>query len=511
MKKIVTLLTLVWVFGMNMYAQDMFDAMKANRLDIKGTARYMSMGGAFVSLGGDASSLKDNPAGLGVYRSSEASLTLNYDNIGTRMGWNNAWNNANNHSFMMNQADVILTMPSNNKNKGLLSHNFAFGYQRLTNYHRSVFARSGAGQDASLTDNMSAYANRNNQPLAPDVFFEENDTYNNPSVGWLSVLGYDAGLMAYDSAATSLPWYSVLDMGEQVSPSQKMIERGYLDQYNFGWGCNINNRFYVGLGINLMSYEYRLSSVYEETFLGPKGGGFSLNSYISTSGLGVNAAVGLIARPVDFLRLGAAIQTPTAWSMNDRSNGKLLAEKEYATPDWTQEYQLETPFKINAGASVMLAKSGLISVEYEYNNMRSTRLLGADGDATSFAVINQDARDMFKDVHRMKAGAEWWVISNLALRAGYAYQTELMREDACRYVMTNTTRTDMQYAIEGGTHYISAGLGYRTDLFFVDVAYQYKRMSEELYPFENLSAGKLNPIDLTTSRHSAVLSLGFRF
>ena len=80
-----------------MYAQDMFDAMKANRLDIKGTARYMSMGGAFVSLGGDASSLKDNPAGLGVYRSSEASLTLNYDNIGTRMGWNNAWNNANNH------------------------------------------------------------------------------------------------------------------------------------------------------------------------------------------------------------------------------------------------------------------------------------------------------------------------------------------------------------------------------------------------------------------------------
>ena len=511
MKKIVTLAALTCILSMAVHAQDMFDAMKTNRLDIKGSARYTSMGGAFVSLGGDASALKDNPAGLGVFRSSEVSFSLNYDYVRTHAHWNQSGNIAEIHPFTMNQAELVLNLSSTDKQKGLLAHNFAFGYNRVVNFRRSMFARSGTSQEASLTDNMSAYSNRNNQPLSPDVFFEENDTYNNSSVGWLSVLGYDAGLMAYDSTSTSAPWYSTLEIGEQVMPSQKLIENGYIDQYKFAWGCNINNQFYVGVGVNLLSMEYRLSSVYGETFLGSRGGGFSLDSYVSTSGVGVNANVGIIARPVSFLRLGASIQTPTAWTMNDRSKGELSAGKEYSTPEWLQDYQLRTPFKVNAGGSVVLGKAGLVSVEYEYNNTRSTRLTGADGDATGFAIINQDARDMFKDVHRVKVGTEWWVIPNLAVRAGYVYQTALTKMDACRSVMTNTTRTDMQYSIEGATQYASAGLGYRTKAFFIDLAYQYKWTNENLYTFENLSAGALSPIDLSTSRHSVVMSVGFKF
>ena len=511
MKKIVTLAALTCFLSMTLHAQDMFDAMKANRADIKGTARYTSMGGAFVSLGGDASALKDNPAGVGVLRSSEVSFSLNYDYIRTHAQWNQYGNIAEIHPFGMNQADIVLNLSSSEKQKGIIAHNFAFGYNRITNFRRSVFARSTTGQGASLTDNMSAYSNGNNQPLSPDAFLEENDTYNNTAVGWLSVLGYDAGLMAYDSASITAPWYSTLEIGEQVLPSQKLIENGYIDQYNFAWGCNINNRFYVGVGVNLLSMEYRLSSIYAESFMGSRGGGFTLDSYVHTSGVGVNANVGIIARPVNFLRLGASIQTPTAWTMNDRSHGTLTAAKEYATPDWLQDYQLRTPFKVNAGGAIVLGKSGLVSVEYEYNNTRTTRLAGADGDATGFSVINQDAGDMFKDVHRLKAGTEWWVMSNLALRAGYAYQTALSKTGACRYVMTNATRTDMQYAIEGDIHYASAGLGYRTNTFFMDVAYQYKWMNEDLYCFENLSAGALSPIDVRTSRHSVVMSVGFRF
>lgn len=511
MKKVITTIALLFAWGLMLHAQDMFDAMKVNRFDINGSARYTAMGGAFVSLGGDASAVKDNPAGLGVYRSSEVALSFDYDYVGTTVNWNGAGNRAGVHSFAMNQANIVINMSSDDQGKGILSNSFAFGYHRLNNFRRSLFATSGAEQGASLTDNMSAYSNGNNQPLSPDVFLEENDTYNNVSVGWLSVLGYDAGLMAYDSAATSLPWHSVLGVGEQVSAAQKFLESGFLDQYNFGWGCNINHTIYVGLGLNLLAYEYRLSSVYDETFMGAQGGGFTLDSYLNTSGLGVNASVGIIARPLNCLRLGASIQTPTAWAMSDRSNGSLLTDKEYATPDWLQDYQLQTPFRVNAGASVVLGKGGLVSLEYEYNNTRSSRLMAEDGDATGYAMVNQDARDMFNDVHRLKAGAEWWILSNMALRAGYAYQSALTRENACRYVMTNSTRTDMQYAVEGDVHYASAGLGYRTNNFYVDLAYQYKWMSDEFYSFENLSAAPLNPIHLTTTRHSAVLSLGFRF
>lgn len=49
-------------------------SLSANQL--RGTARFMSMGGAFTALGGDLSVLGQNPGGIGIYRSSEVGLSL---------------------------------------------------------------------------------------------------------------------------------------------------------------------------------------------------------------------------------------------------------------------------------------------------------------------------------------------------------------------------------------------------------------------------------------------------
>ena len=63
MKKIILALT-VFANCTVMMSQTEFDALKYTQKDINGTARYMGMAGAFGALGGDASSIKDNPAGL---------------------------------------------------------------------------------------------------------------------------------------------------------------------------------------------------------------------------------------------------------------------------------------------------------------------------------------------------------------------------------------------------------------------------------------------------------------
>ena len=62
---------------LTLVAQTEFDALRYLQPDISGTARYSAMGGAFGALGADASAIKDNPAGLGIYRSSELSATMN--------------------------------------------------------------------------------------------------------------------------------------------------------------------------------------------------------------------------------------------------------------------------------------------------------------------------------------------------------------------------------------------------------------------------------------------------
>lgn len=61
------IILILWLAGMSVSAQGIFDALRYADNSINGTARYMSMAGAFTALGGDASSIHDNPAGLGIY------------------------------------------------------------------------------------------------------------------------------------------------------------------------------------------------------------------------------------------------------------------------------------------------------------------------------------------------------------------------------------------------------------------------------------------------------------
>ena len=52
------------------------DALRFSKETLNGTARFMSMGGAFGSLGGNPSALNFNPAGVSVYTSSEFSFSF---------------------------------------------------------------------------------------------------------------------------------------------------------------------------------------------------------------------------------------------------------------------------------------------------------------------------------------------------------------------------------------------------------------------------------------------------
>mgnify|MGYP001547934045 CR=1 FL=1 len=56
-------------------AQNETDALRYGELSTGATARSISLGGTGGSFGGDFSSLSINPAGLGVYRSSEVMIT----------------------------------------------------------------------------------------------------------------------------------------------------------------------------------------------------------------------------------------------------------------------------------------------------------------------------------------------------------------------------------------------------------------------------------------------------
>ncbi|HSI90897.1 MAG TPA: hypothetical protein VK927_07240 [Adhaeribacter sp.] len=64
------------------FAQNEVDALRYSRTDFGGTARVQALGGAQTALGADISNTTVNPAGLGLYRRSEFSITpsLSFNN-----------------------------------------------------------------------------------------------------------------------------------------------------------------------------------------------------------------------------------------------------------------------------------------------------------------------------------------------------------------------------------------------------------------------------------------------
>ena len=66
-------------------AQETFDALQMSQTELRGTSRFQSMAGAFGALGGDISTLNQNPAGVGVYRSSDATSRLAWTSTAAKL------------------------------------------------------------------------------------------------------------------------------------------------------------------------------------------------------------------------------------------------------------------------------------------------------------------------------------------------------------------------------------------------------------------------------------------
>ena len=57
-------------------AQETYDNAQLATTDLNGTARYVGMGGAMDALGADLSTISTNPAGIGLFRSSQVKASL---------------------------------------------------------------------------------------------------------------------------------------------------------------------------------------------------------------------------------------------------------------------------------------------------------------------------------------------------------------------------------------------------------------------------------------------------
>jgi len=518
MKKYTVILIALFTYT-GLFAQGEMDAIRLSGSDLRGTARGQAMGGAFGALGGDVTGIMINPAGLGLYRSSEVNFTMALNNNDIQTDWQNTVNKQNKTKFNFDNVSYVSYYSTGNRDLPVL--NFSFSWNRLKNFNRDYIA-SGRGMTSSLTDYIAATTNG---VFVDDMIagsrYQGYDPYNpkrgDPQIPWLSILGWNGYLINDD---TDYTYSSILFSDEKVNPHLKMSERGYIDSYDISVGGSLSDQFYFGLTLSLMDISYRWDSWYKEVF-GQENIG--LGNYLETNGAGYQAKLGAIWRPSDFLRLGVAYHSPTGYYLKDYYQGWTNAQyddvnEQEKTPNgaWTS-YRFNTPYGWVFSAAGIIGTKAVVSLDYEIKDYRSMMIMDPNG--VSKAGDNKYIKEDFKVASTLRAGLEYRITPQLSGRLGYSYvQNPYEKDFRDGKRETVIVGTVPHYTIDGDVHHFTAGIGYRfTPQFYIDAAFIYRTQKDDLYYFPSVVGDdgsftvQSTPASMTNRACKGLVTVGYRF
>ena len=524
-------------------AQDAFDVLQMSQTELRGTSRFQSMAGAFGALGGDLSTLTQNPAGIGVYRSSDLGITLSLDFNSTKAGVDKL----NETKFNVNNVGYVGAIRLNSESVPNL--NFGFSYNRLQSFNRHYIG--GVGNIPTSMSNFIAdeFVNVAGFKEA-DLYWEDDyNPYFDGYAPWAAVTTYDmktnnGGYVGIINANGDY-MQGLYGQGTTGNAYYEVDERGHADEYNIGFGGNIANKVYFGLDFGILDLDYRSFQAYEEELTNAYVMGddidllespiinqntyaeWGLYNYLHTEGTGVNFKFGLIWKPIQALRIGAAFHTPTYYDMRDTyyvsaslkayENDNLLYRAEKGSNDgydYSSTYTIKTPWRFMGSLAGVIGTNGILSLDYEYVANETMRI--GDDRNNDYPDVTDNVKAYFKPSHIIRIGGEYRLNPNWSLRAGYSYKTTQVEKGVDKYDYNiATVGTNPAYQYDNAVHNITGGVGYRYKSFYADLAYVHK-MRESVYnafsPINDQFGYEPNvSADVTDHNNRVSLTLGMRF
>lgn len=532
MNKKMILVAFSLLVSMGIGAQTIYDAAKMTEKDLDGTARFVGMGGAMGALGGDISTIGTNPAGIGIFRSNDAAVSFGFSSTGTESTYGGNTFNSNKNRWQLNNAGFVFSSKIGNQTT-LRYVNFGFNYHRAKSFNKTTSMEglinlTPDGQLVSQTFQMASQAGGMlewGDDISEIGKDKNSNIFDHANVGWLAALGWDGYLYnpVYDDKDRVSGFETYLPQPYSTFRSR---ETGGVDQYDFNLSFNINDRVYLGVTVGAYDLNYNKYSFYDEDY--GEGEGYSLETWTKIDGNGFDFKLGTIIRPFESspLRIGFALHTPTFYKLTltnraflksdlygENAEGEMeiqfadVDSREYlGGKDMAYDYELQTPWKYNVSLGYTVGRTLALGAEYEYQDYSSIRLYYPEGDEMTYE--NSQVKGMLKGVSTFRLGAEYKVVPEFALRAGYNYSSAAYKDGAYKNLPLNSIMTDTDYANAKSKSNYTLGIGYRGSLFYADLAYQYSAYKSDFYAFDD---EYLDKTEVTNTRSQVIFTLGMRF
>ncbi|MCR5352142.1 MAG: hypothetical protein K6E35_06605 [Bacteroidales bacterium] len=456
MKKIVLSAGLFVAAAVLAGAQNMYDAITFSQNHYYGTARSMALGNAMTALGGDLGSIGINPAGSAVAPYGQFVITPGLTVSSVSSAFSPEGEDAYGLSGRltngrMNLPNIGVSFNlETGKRYGLKGVTIGFLSNQTDNYN---FDAEGFGTNtrSSRFGEMAwnAYG------MEPDIL-NDGRSFDNSDIPWDLLAAYQSGMFgefAYDGdkpvfagiTETIAPDLAYTYVPGALAQTSYRTKSGSKNDLILNVGFNFSDKLYFGFNLGLPTGRYRYSESYYEAAADPiqfpidyengtrayfKRAGFNYQYTADVNG--IYAKVGIIARPVKGLRLGASFQTPTAYTISEtwQYSGRLsLVDdpgKSASSPVGEYSYSLRSPYIATFGAAFTFGKSGFISADYELADYSVMRFRDAHERWMTddrFQAQNQ-ANRYFAGVSRaFRLGGEMRLSAEWSVRAGYSVST----------------------------------------------------------------------------------------
>lgn len=489
-KSVLTILAII--AASTVMAQSAEDALRFSQTFQQGTARSAAMGGAFGALGGDISVLATNPAGMSIYKDGAFSFTPVFGNVTSNTKFNGFESEDDKFSFKLSNIGFV-TSHHNGKEDGFTGFAFGMAFNRLNNFNinQKVYGRNDV---SSFLD----YWTKRSQGKHPDNL---NDIYDFRAYDLYLFDAVDQNTWKYQNI------YGYPGAGASYGEYQTYISttKGGINSWDFAFSGVYAEKIYFGASLGLQTLNYKNVATFKEQDVSDHFDfeEWSFREEMKYNGTGINFKAGMIYKPVNFLRFGAAIHTPTYYSIHQKVYTYYEAcydnqsPMDPSFPDLYQyDFRFNSPFKGILSGAFIVPNIGLLSVEYEYVDYTKARFEINEEDNYDFDEVNQDIKDLYRATKNFRIGAEY-LAGQLALRGGYAIYGNPYKN----------VSESIQRQI------VSAGIGFKSESFFFDLTgtYHIYNTEADLYPSvdPNTIAAPTYKID---NRHLYIMAtFGFKF
>ena len=558
-------------------AQTMYDGLNYSQNNYYGTARSIGMGNAMTAVGGDLGSIGINPAGSAVAGYSQFTITpnltissMNASYSAYPVGGADRFTNEQNKRltrFSMPNIGLTFNWKTGNGSGlkaityGLVvngTNNFtgkmlAGGRNDKTSY-QSAMAVAADGYDMDFLNGYSIDKDGKRVDRGWDYpYYYGDDFQNDPNKGkfapWNVIANAQAGSIANygDTDDPSYYWRYKATTEGYSNTGEKDANGNYIydiflagplnqaysrnitgSKYDvlFNVGFNFGDTFFVGANLGVTSLNYNYDECYKEAAENPSAfeidfgdkGKTCFSDYrtrysYTADGSGVFGKIGFLWRPVDGLRVGAAVQTPTIMEINERWIQDMNLNYTDAsfngsakTPEGDYSYRLRSPYRLNAGAAFTFAGMALLSADYEMTDYSTMKFMSKNGgwNDDTYGKLNDEIRNRMGVSHMVRVGAEFKPVPEIAVRAGYNFTT------TPEYVSEGNSKTTLNDRINA----FSIGLGYSSNgSFFADIAARLTMLSDEyISPYADYLKDLASPMILNKrDLYSITATFGWRF